>query len=381
MPLPSFQEMLGKLIAEPSVSCTCPELDQGNLKVLEHLADWLESLSFKVEIMPLPGAPGKGNLIASRGAGKGGMVLAGHADTVPFDEGAWSFDPLVMTHRDDRFYGLGACDMKGFFPVALQAAAAFADAKLRAPIRVVATCDEESSMAGGRWLMNSGRLEAEAAIIGEPTGLRPVHAHKGFALISIDLRGAAAHSSNPEQGRNALDAMHQVMAELMRFREELARKHQSPLFDIAIPTLNFGCLRAGDNPNRVCGHAELQMDLRLLPGMDADDVLSSLQPCVERVAAAADVVATLKLPHPPVPPFETSRDGRLVQLLSTLSGNPPATVSFGTEAHFYQLLGLETVVFGLGSIDQAHQPDEFLAQDQIGPAQQALEKAIACYCL
>ncbi|MXX29150.1 MAG: M20/M25/M40 family metallo-hydrolase, partial [Gammaproteobacteria bacterium] len=152
MPLPTFQEMLGTLIAEPSVSCTCADVDQSNLRVVEHLAGWLEDLGASIELMPLPGVAGKANLIATFGAGEGGLVLAGHTDTVPFDEAAWSQDPFAMTERDDRFYGLGACDMKGFFPVALSAAAAFANRKLRAPLVLVATCDEETSMAGGRFL-------------------------------------------------------------------------------------------------------------------------------------------------------------------------------------------------------------------------------------
>ena len=381
MPLPTFQEMLGTLIAEPSVSCTCAEVDQSNLRVVEHLAGWLEDLGASIELMPLPGVAGKANLIATLGAGEGGLVLAGHTDTVPFDEAAWNQDPFAMTERDDRFYGLGACDMKGFFPVALSAAAAFAGRKLRAPLVLVATCDEESSMAGGRFLMESGKPRAEAAIIGEPTGLAPIHAHKGFMLISIQLEGAAGHSSNPALGRNALDAMHSVMTELIRFREELARQHRSPLFEIEVPTLNLGCLRAGDNPNRICGHAELQIDLRLLPGMDSEAVLERLRTRVEAVAAAAGAPATVTPLHPPVPAFETAQEGPLVQLLSGLSGQAPGSVSFGTEAHFYQCLGLETVVFGPGSIDQAHQPNEFLAQKQVAPAQNALEQAIAHYCL
>ena len=385
MLLPTFQEMLGTLIAEPSVSCTCPEIDQGNLGVLEHLAGWLEDIGFKVELMPLPGCPGKGNLIATRGAsssgGDGGLVLAGHTDTVPFDAGCWSVDPLAMTERDQRFYGLGSCDMKGFFPIALSAAAAFKEAELRAPLKVVATCDEESSMAGGRFLLESGELKAAAAIVGEPTGLQPIHAHKGFMLLSIRLQGASGHSSNPENGRNALDAMHEVMTELIRFRRELAGKHRNPLFEVTVPTLNLGCMRAGDNPNRICGHAELQIDLRLLPGMDADELLHILSRRIEDIAAAAGAPATVVPCHQPVPPFETARDGRLVQLLTQLSGNKPGTANFGTEAYFYQSLGAETVVFGPGSINQAHQADEFLAQDQIKPARNAVEQVIARYCL
>ena len=143
--LPQFDEMLGRLVAEPSVSSTSPEIDRSNLRVVEHLANWLDGLGFTTELMRLPDAPNKANLIATLGAGEGGLVLAGHTDTVPYDETRWQTDPFSMIERDDRLYGLGTCDMKGFFPVAMQAAAAFADGDLRAPLTIVATSDEESS--------------------------------------------------------------------------------------------------------------------------------------------------------------------------------------------------------------------------------------------
>ena len=381
MSLPTFKEMLSTLISEPSVSCTSPEIDQSNLKVIEHLANWLDGLGFQTELMPLPDAPGKANLIATLGTGTGGLVLAGHTDTVPFDHTAWNKDPLSVTEVDDKFYGLGTCDMKGFFPIALSAAAAFTDAKLNAPITIVATSDEESSMAGGRYLMESGKPKAQAAIIGEPTGLMPVYAHKGIMLLSIKLQGSSGHSSNPELGRNALDAMHALMGELIVFRQELAERFQNPAFEVTIPTLNLGCLRAGDNPNRICDHAELQIDLRLLPGMDTDAIFEALKLRMHRIARERQMPLTIEPFYPPIPPFETPSDGELVRTLSRLSGNRPGTVAFGTEGFFLQSLGSETVIFGPGSIDQAHQPDEYLAHSQIEPARATLKKVIGHYCL
>ncbi len=381
MPLPSFKEMLSTLISEPSVSCTSPEIDQSNLKVIEHLANWLDDLGFRTELMPLPDTPGKANLIATLGHGTGGLVLAGHTDTVPFDHAAWNKNPLSVTDTDNRFYGLGTCDMKGFFPIALSAAAEFIDAKLKAPITIVATSDEESSMAGGRYLMECGRPRAEAAIIGEPTGLQPIYAHKGIMLLSIKLQGSSGHSSNPELGRNALDAMHAVMTELIVFRQELAERHQNPAFEVTIPTLNLGCLRAGDNPNRICDHAELQIDLRVLPGMDTDAIYDALKLRMLGVAQEHQMPLSFEPFYPPIPPFETPKDGQLVRTLSTLSGNRPGTVAFGTEGFFLQSLGMETVIFGPGSIAQAHQPDEYLAHDQIEPARATLMKVIEHYCL
>ena len=376
--------MLNQLVAEPSISSTTAEIDRSNLRVIEHLANWLDDLGFATELMPLPERPDKANLIATLGAnGKdhpGGLVLAGHTDTVPVDEALWRSDPFQLRDDNQRFYGLGSCDMKGFFPVALHAAAEFADKDLAAPLTIVATSDEESSMAGARHLVASGRPKADYAIIGEPTGLQPIYAHKGVSMMTITVHGAAGHSSDPSLGNNALETMHSVMGALMSFRQELAGQHQHAGFTVNVPTLNLGCMRAGDNPNRICGHAELQIDLRLLPGMDSDAVHQQLEQRCQDAAAGSNTQLTVSTLYPPVPPFESPADGNLTKMLSELSDRTPGTVAFGTEAHFLQTLGMQTVVWGPGSIDQAHQPDEYLEHAHIQPAIDTLQKVIGRYC-
>ena len=380
MAIPQTEEMLATLIAEPSVSCTDPRRDQGNLGVIHHLAGWLEELDFQVDVLPLPHKPGKGNLVARfGGGGDRGLVLAGHTDTVPCDESLWSVDPFALAERDARYYGLGSCDMKGFFPVALAAAERHAQSRFKQPLTIVATADEESSMDGARHLVAQETPKAAAAVIGEPTGLRPIHAHKGVAMLSIAVRGASGHSSNPALGDNALEAMHRVMGALLEFREQLGRRHADPGFEVRVPTLNLGCLHAGDNPNRICGHAELQIDLRLLPGMDTHQVLADLRGCVEAASGATPVTVATKFP--PVAPYQTAPDGHLVRLLESLSKQPSHAVAFGTEAPFFQALGMETVIFGAGSIDQAHQPDEFVDRRQMRAMEDVLAALIAAYCL
>ena len=379
MALPKPLEMLRTLVAEPSVSCINPVHDQGNLGVVNHLGGWLEDLGFSVAVERLTHRPGKANLIARRGDGADGLVLAGHTDTVPCDESLWSADPFTLTERDSRFYGLGATDMKGFFPLALTAAARHRDSKLRHPLTIIATADEESSMAGARQLAANGVVKAAAAVIGEPTGLQPVRAHKGVAMISIAITGSSGHSSNPDRGDSALDAMHRVMGALISFRRELAERHVDPAFEVRVPTLNLGCLHAGDNPNRICEHAELQIDLRLLPGMDTRRVIDELRDRTE--AACADTTVSVGPLFEPIDPYQTPADGNLVRSLESLSGRTARTVAFGTEAPFFQSLGMETVIFGPGSIDQAHQPDEYLDAEQIRPAEDALTALIARYCL
>ena len=376
--------MLKQLVAEPSISSTTAEIDRSNLRVIEHLANWLDDMGFATELMSLPERPDKANLIATLGAnGKdhpGGLVLAGHTDTVPVDEALWRSDPFQLRDDDQRFYGLGSCDMKGFFPVALHAAVEFADKDLAAPLTIVATSDEESSMAGARHLVASGRPKADYAIIGEPTGLQPIYAHKGVSMMTVTVHGAAGHSSDPSLGNNALDTMHKVMGALISFRQELAEQHQHPGFTVNVPTLNLGCMRAGDNPNRICGHAELQIDLRLLPGIDSDAVHQQLEQRCQDAAAGSNTQLIVSTLYPPVPPFESPADGNLTKLLSELSDRTPGTVAFGTEAHFLQTLGMQTVVWGPGSIDQAHQPDEYLEHAHIQPAIDTLQKVIGRYC-
>ncbi|MDE0420189.1 MAG: acetylornithine deacetylase [Gammaproteobacteria bacterium] len=379
MPLPKPIDMLRTLIAEPSVSCINAAHDQSNLGVIHHLANWLEDLDFRVDVQPLPAKPGKANLVAKRGSGEDGLVLAGHTDTVPCDETLWSVDPFAVTERDSKFYGLGTADMKGFFPLALAAAARYRDAGLAKPLTIVATSDEESSMDGARVLAANGVVKAAAAVIGEPTGLAPIRAHKGVAMISIALAGSSGHSSNPDLGDNALDAMHRVMGAVIAFRRELAERHVDPAFEVCAPTMNLGCLHAGDNPNRICEHAELQIDIRLLPGMDTAHVLDELRQRVE--AASEGTRATVQPLFEPVLPYQTPSDGPLVKSLEALSGRGARTVAFGTEAPFFQMLGIETVVFGPGSINQAHQPDEFLDATQLEPAQDALAALIGQYCV
>ncbi len=365
---PGVIDMLAALVAEPSVSCTQPALDQSNLGVVGLLAGWLEDLGFTCEQIPIPGRPGKANLIATLGSGPGGLVLAGHTDTVPCEPHLWSQDPFRLRENGQRLYGLGSCDMKGFFPLVIEAVRTLDSRKLQKPLRIVATAEEETTMAGARLLVEEGRPKAEFAVIGEPTGMQPVYAHKGISMLRISLEGQAGHSSDPALGRNALDAMHLVLGEVLRFRQQLAAQYQDPGFAVAVPTLNLGCLHGGDNPNRICGHAELDIDIRLLPGMDYQQLCGELAARVTRVAADLGIKASLSELNLPVPPFATPPDADLVQILERHSGRRAGTVAFSTEGPFFQQLGMQTLIFGAGHIDQAHQPDEYLALDQIQPA-------------
>jgi len=372
---------LQQLVATPSVSSTDASWDQGNRHVIDLLAQWLTDLDFAVEIQDVTSDGRKANLIATRGSGPGGLVLAGHSDTVPFDEGRWTSDPLALTERDARLYGLGSTDMKGFFPLAIAAAARFREQALLQPLIILATADEESSMNGARALAAAGRPRARAAIIGEPTQLTPVRMHKGIMMQAVKITGQAGHSSNPELGNNALDAMHAVIGQLMSFREQMKVRYSNPLFEIAFPTLNLGCIHGGDSPNRICSRTEMHFDVRMTPDGDNDTVRGELQQQLQAIAEQRSINIELESLVKHVPPFEEPADSELVKLAERLTGHSAHAVAFATEAPFLQQLGMETIVMGPGSIDRAHQPDEYLELDQIAPCIDLLERCIAHYCL
>jgi len=376
-----FRDRLSQLIATPSVSCTSARLDMSNRAVIDLLANWLESLGFTIEIMPL--AQNKANLIATCGQGPGGLVLSGHTDTVPCDPDRWQQEPFSLSERNERFYGLGATDMKGFFPVALAAIESLQGElkNLQQPLIVLATADEESSMSGARALAAAGRPRARYAVIGEPTSMQPIRLHKGIMMESVRIQGLAAHSSDPTLGHNAMETMHAVLGELLQFRQELQAKHRNDGFKVAVPTLNLGHIHGGDNPNRICGHCELHFDLRPLPGMDINALHAAIEERLKPLGETRQTPVEVERLIGGIDAFEQSSESEFVQAAERLTGHSAGGVAFATEAPFLQQLGMQTVVMGPGSIDQAHQPDEYLEQSQIEPAVATLKALIEQFCL
>jgi len=376
-----FKERLSQIISLPSVSCALPQHDMSNIRVIHTLAEWLEPLGFNCEIQEV--AKGKANLIAVLGHGSGGLVLSGHSDTVPYDENRWQTDPFTVNERDNCYFGLGTCDMKGFFPVVLAAieALALTPEMLKHPLIVLATSDEESSMSGARALVKQSLHDARYAIIGEPTSLIPIRMHKGIGMERLNIKGKAGHSSNPSLGNNAIEAMHSAINTLLTYRTELQKQHQNPAFKVAEPTMNLGCVHGGDNANRICGECYLDFDIRPLPGMDLTAIHDGL---VKRLAAVEQDTGTsieVKRLFSGVEAFEESENSDLVKLCEQLTGYTAESVGFATEAPFLQALGMQTIVLGPGSIDQAHQPNEYLHLDQISPAINIVKSAISRYCL
>ena len=378
---PTLKSMLEGLIATPSISSVDPRYDQGNLKVIQLLANWLDELGFVCEILPLPNHPDKANLIATLGEGPGGLVLAGHTDTVPYDEGRWKHDPFKLTEHDNRFYGLGTSDMKSFLALAIEAASMYANKDYKQPLIILATADEESSMNGARELLRLGKPKARYAVIGEPTGLKPVRAHKGMMMEAIRVIGHSGHSSDPGLGNNALDGMHKVIGSILDWRAELQTKYQNPLFNVAYPSINLGHIHGGDNPNRICGECELYIDLRPLPGMDIKALQEELQERVNNSLQSTGLNLELRHLMQAVNPMETAANSPIVQSAEKLTRHTAETAAYSTEAPFLNELGMETIILGPGLIAQAHQPDEFLLLDNIPPMLKILQSLIQQFCL
>lgn len=377
-----YQHHLQQLVALPSVSCAVPEWDMSNRAVIDYLANCFAELGFNTEVVSLQQS-GKANLIATLGSGDGGLVLAGHSDTVPYDADRWQSDPFTLTERDGKLYGLGATDMKGFFPVIIEAVKPYIGQPFKHPLIVLATADEESSMSGARALARSGIPDATPryAVIGEPTELVPIRMHKGIMMEAVRVRGQSGHSSNPALGKNALEAMNEVMNELISLRTELQFKYRNAGFAVQTPTLNLGCIHGGDGANRICGDCELHFDLRLLPGMDNDELRAAIQQRLTPIAERSGTDIVLSSLFEGVDPFGEDAQSELVKICEALTGNHSESVAFATEAPFMQQLGMQTVVMGPGSINQAHQPDEFIPLNQIEPAVKIVRGLIEKFCL
>lgn len=380
---PDLKTHFNTLLSLPSVSSANSNIDTSNKSVIDYLAQCFTDLGFSCEIVESPSdsSEKKFNLVATLGTGDQGLVLSGHTDTVPLNEELWSMNPFQLTEKDDRFYGLGSTDMKGFFAVAIEAVKEYSAADFKQPLIILATADEETSMYGARHLAELGIPKARRAVIGEPTGMVPVRTHKGMMMESIRLVGQSGHSSDPGLGRNAMEGMHEVINELITYRKELKVRYQNDLFQIPHPTLNLGCIHGGDNPNRICGHCELQYDIRLMPGMHIDEVREAIRVRAQRVAKMFNLDFELVPLFPGIPSYFAEENSELLAAAERLTGNQAISVAFGTEAPHLQSLGLDTIVMGPGNIDQAHQPDEYMSMDMINPCIKVLKQLIEESCI
>jgi acetylornithine deacetylase len=319
---------------------------------------------------------GKANLLATVGPPvEGGIVLSGHTDVVPVDGQVWASDPFVMTERNGRLYGRGTADMKAFSATALALVPEFLARPLARPIHLALSYDEEVGCIGVHRLIEDlgANLPRPAlVVVGEPTEMRVVNAHKGVAGFVTRIHGKSAHSSQPHRGGNAIVAAARLISELHAMAEERKAAPQAGGgFVPPYTTFGIGVIQGGSALNIVAEHCQFQWEFRRVPGDDPEAILARFE------AFARDVVLPDLRAHAPeaeivtetlaaVPPLAPEDDGLAETLLKRLTGaNQAHVVSYGTEGGVFQHAGLSTVICGPGSIDQAHQPDEFIEAAQV----------------
>lgn len=371
-------ELLQQLVAQDSVSSPDPQRDHSNRAVCEQLADWLSEAGFHCELQEVRDR--KVNLIAKRGYGEGGLVLSGHADTVPCDPEQWEADPWRLRDKAGLWTGLGATDMKGFLALCVDLARDLQGHKLDKPLTIVATADEESGMDGAQALLDRRVRLGDFAVIGEPTGLAPIRAHKGIFFDAVIIRGIAGHSSDPDAGLNAIEGAQRALQALLGFRDELRTRMRAPEFSVPFATINPGCIHGGDSPNRIPSRTRLEWDMRYMPGQDGSALRAEL---LERIAHA---LSDGGWPHhfenmADSQPFETALDNPIIQASAQLSGAEPQAVNFATEGGYFNALGSPAVVLGPGHIAQAHQPEEYLPAEHLAPMRRILDGLVQRFCL
>jgi len=379
--LPPAIDMVRKLVATPSVSSPDVRFDQSNRGVIDLVAEWAAALGLAVRIEALPGESGKANLIATLGEGEEGLVLSGHTDTVPYNAERWTDDPFVLTERDGKLHGLGTADMKGFFAAALHAIARFDRGQLQQPITLLGTADEESTMDGARALAQKGERLGRYAIIGEPTGLQPIRKHKGVFYVKVTVGGKAGHASNPALGVNAIEGLQLVLTALQSWRDTIGQRHYDDDFEVPAPTLNFGRITGGDSPNRICAECTLDLDIRLLPGMERPAVVTELRDVVASALDGGPWTFDVQATGAYADAFAGPSDAEFSGAVETLCGCSAKTALFGTEAPYLAELGLQTLVLGAGDIAVAHQPDEYVTIAAIERATDVYANLIQRFCI
>ncbi|HSJ29657.1 MAG TPA: acetylornithine deacetylase, partial [Acidimicrobiia bacterium] len=352
--------ILGDLIGFPTVT------SDSNLDLIAYCDARLRAAGAATTVTRHPSEE-KANLLATIGpAVDGGVVLSGHTDVVPADEEAWTGAPFVAMRREQRIYGRGAVDMKGFIACVLAMAPRFAAADLRRPVHVALTFDEEVGCRGAPILVSdllrTGPMPA-AAIVGEPTEMAIIDAHKGCYEYTTTIAGLAGHGSAPAAGVNAVQMGARFVTRLMELGRLLeSRAPVDSPYDPPQTTINVGTMNGGTARNVVAGECIVEWEMRPVRRSDADLVLAGVQ------AVEEELRAEMRSVHPgagivthtegAVDGLEKDPDSAAVRLARALLGDrPTSVVAFGTEAGIFQAAGIPAVVCGPGSIETAHRPD------------------------
>ncbi len=375
-----FLDFYQKIIALNSISSDAAPDDISNEGVIDLLQQELSALGFVCQKIPVVKSNHKFNLIAKFGTGTGGLAFCGHTDTVPTDPTLWQSDPFTLTQRENKLFGLGVIDMKGFFAFAMEAIKSMDLKLLQKPLYVIATADEETDMQGAIELTNMCAEKPDLMIIGEPTSMVPVIMHKGHLVQSITVQGTGGHSSNPKAGLNAIKVMHEVITNLIQLEEDLQQKYQQPLFPIPYPTSNIGIIKGGDAPNRICQTCEIMFDIRPIPGTTLEMMRQETKAHLQDLFVKYGDRIKLYEPYAGVEPFGGALDKNIQSFLEEITGNKAIAVNYATEATYFQNIA-PTVILGAGSIAMAHQPNEYLDMTEITPMLTILDKLIHKFCI
>ena len=369
-------DILLDLVAIPSVS------SMSNQAVVEYALSHLEPALWNITVHPYCDDSGitKVNLVAITKHGRGKtaeLALVCHTDTVPFDA-AWK-DAVTPAVRNGKLYGRGSCDVKGFLACVLASLAQVDLTRLSKPLALVLTADEEIGCVGAKYLARKKAIRSRYTIVGEPTGLRPVCAGKGYALAEIVITGEEAHSAFPARGRSAIYDAARVVARLERIARKIASR-KNPDFDPPFTTINAGLIRGGSAKNIVPGECRITVEWRPIPGQDPQWVLdlireelSQLRRRFPRFQARINVKRL-------EPAFEPANTRDLARLLESLTHHRATTVPFGTEAPHFSGPSSETVVFGPGDMTVAHKTGEFVPTAELHACVAHLKAAIEQLC-
>ncbi len=344
-----------------------------NLELIAYAQDIFETAGGRCRLT-FDDSRNKANLFATFGPeGDGGYVLSGHTDVVPVDGQEWSSDPFAAEIRDGKLYGRGAADMKGFLGTALALAPELARAPLKRPLHFAFSFDEEIGCIGVRALLDDLRLEGikpALAIIGEPTEMRVVGAHKSGAVIETTARGREGHSSAPARGANAVMMAGEFIATLSALAEEL-KQDRDEHFEPPYTTLQANMVKGGTAVNVLAREARITWEYRCLPDRNAGAIVERLQSrtakdILPRYQAGAPEAAFETRVKASYPGLVRDPNSPAIALAAALAGgNDLHAVSYGTEAGLFQKAGIPAVVCGPGSIHQAHKADEFVALSQL----------------
>ena len=305
------------------------------------------------------------------------LALVGHTDTVPYDPN-WT-EALKLIERDGKLFGRGACDTKAFISAALTAIEGIDVAKLKRPLALVFTADEEIGCLGAKRLAEGRPFAARYAIVGEPTSLQPMRAGKGYCLAEINVRGREAHSAYPRIGASAIFRAARLIEHIERIANDL-KKDQSAAFDPPYTTVNVGLIEGGTAKNIIAGECRFTLEWRTIPGQTPDYALNLIKQTVAELRKQdSDFVCEIEASRAD-DSFETPADSQLVLFLEESSGRAAGTVAFGTEAPSMITLGAEAVVFGPGDITVAHRTGEFVEVAELTRATAILGRAIERFC-